>query len=43
MKVMVLGKATEQSEAGELGAAEDFAAMDRSRASRGRSGKRSRS
>ena len=28
MKVMVLGKATEQSEAGELGAAEDFAAMD---------------
>ena len=29
MKVMVLGKATAQSEAGEFGAAEDFAAMDR--------------
>ena len=28
MKVMVLGKATERSEAGELGTAEDFAAMD---------------
>ena len=28
MKVMVLGKATEQSEAGEFGSAEDFAAMD---------------
>ena len=27
MKVMVLGKATEQSEAGELGSAEEFAAM----------------
>jgi len=29
MKVMVLGKATERSEAGELGTAEDFAAMER--------------
>ena len=28
MKVMVLGKATERSEAGELGTAEEFAAMD---------------
>jgi hypothetical protein len=28
MKVMVLGKATPQSEAGELGAPEDFVAMD---------------
>jgi hypothetical protein len=28
MKVMVLGKATERSESGELGPAEDFAAMD---------------
>ena len=28
MKVMVLGKATQRSEAGELGTAEDFAAMD---------------
>ena len=28
MKVMVLGKATEQSEAGEFGTAEEFAAMD---------------
>ena len=28
MKVMVLGKATEQSEAGELGSAEEFAAMN---------------
>jgi hypothetical protein len=28
MKVMVLGKATEGSEAGELGKAEDFAAME---------------
>jgi hypothetical protein len=28
MKVMVLGKATAQSEAGELGAPEDFVAMD---------------
>jgi len=27
MKVLVLGKATAQSETGELGAAEDFAAM----------------
>jgi hypothetical protein len=29
MKVMVLGKATERSEAGEFGSAEEFAAMDR--------------
>ena len=29
MKVMVLGKATERSEAGEFGTAEEFAAMDR--------------
>jgi len=29
MKVVVLGKATERSEAGELGTAEDFAAMER--------------
>ena len=29
MKVMVLGKATERSEAGELGSPEEFAAMDR--------------
>ena len=29
MKVLVLGKATEQSEAGEFGSAEDFAEMDR--------------
>lgn len=29
MKVMVLGKATEQSEAGEFGSAEEFAAMDK--------------
>ena len=28
MKVMVLGKATERSEAGEFGTAEEFAAMD---------------
>jgi hypothetical protein len=28
MKVMVLGMATEQSESGDFGAAEDFAAMD---------------
>ena len=28
MKVMILGKATAQSEAGELGSPEDFAAMD---------------
>ena len=28
MKVMVLGKATAQSESGEFGSAEDFAAMD---------------
>lgn len=28
MKVMVLGKATEQSESGEFGTAEEFAAMD---------------
>ena len=28
MKVLVLGKATERSEAGEFGSAEDFAAMD---------------
>ena len=28
MKVMILGKATEQSEAGELGSAEEFAAMN---------------
>jgi hypothetical protein len=28
MKVMVLGKATERSEAGELGTAEEFAAME---------------
>jgi len=28
MKVMVLGKATKQSESGELGSAEEFAAMD---------------
>jgi hypothetical protein len=28
MKVLVLGKATEQSEAGELGSPDDFAAMD---------------
>lgn len=28
MKVMVLGKATEQSESGEIGTAEDFAAME---------------
>ena len=28
MKVMVLGKATEQSESGEFGTPEDFAAMD---------------
>ena len=29
MKVMVLGKATERSEAGEFGSPEEFAAMDR--------------
>jgi hypothetical protein len=29
MKVLVLGKATERSEAGELGSPEEFAAMDR--------------
>ena len=29
MKVLVLGKATERSEAGEFGSAEEFAAMDR--------------
>src|SRR4029079_18766255 len=29
MKVMVLGKATEQSESGEFGSAEEFAAMGR--------------
>jgi len=29
MKVMILGKATAQSEAGELGSPEDFVAMDR--------------
>jgi hypothetical protein len=29
MKVMVLGKATERSESGELGSPEEFAAMDR--------------
>ena len=28
MKVLVLGNATERSEAGEFGSAEDFAAMD---------------
>jgi hypothetical protein len=28
MKVMVLGKATQRSESGEFGNAEDFAAMD---------------
>ena len=28
MKVLVLGKATEQSEAGEFGSPEEFAAMD---------------
>ncbi len=28
MRVMVLGKATEQSESGEFGTAEEFAAMD---------------
>ena len=29
MKVLVLGKATERSESGELGSPEEFAAMDR--------------